>query len=198
MASRSLSTLAPLPAPVGLHFCVVPLQLGSTDPHGALRKSIRLRGSTILKTLGSVKHEGAPTRKWQKGDICHALTTEAFASFCQRTMEQCALACLGSIAFSLHMVWKTVLFLLPFSFALCCILATFSSMFPVFFAWHCAFHAPAFRCHREIFAMLEVCTCGGSRVWNFFTSPSSLWHPRISVLFFIFVTWYRTALGDLC
>ena len=54
--------------------------------------------------------------------------------------------------------------------ALGSILATFSSTLPVFSAWHCVFHAPAFRCHWEIFATLEAGTCAGSRAWNFSTS----------------------------
>ena len=56
-------------------------------------------------------------------------------------------------------------FFFLFSLALGCILATFSSIFPVFLAWHCAFHASAFRCHREIFATLEAGTCEVSRAW---------------------------------
>ena len=36
-----------------------------------------------MKALGSVKHEGPTTRKRQKGEICQALNTEAFTSFCQ-------------------------------------------------------------------------------------------------------------------
>ena len=36
-------------------------------------------------------------------------------------MEQCALTFLGTIAFCLHMVWRTALFFLPLSYALGCI-----------------------------------------------------------------------------
>ena len=82
-ATSSVSTLAPLSALLGVQFWVVPMQLGSADPHGVPQNSVRPSGPTILRTLGSVKHEGPPARKWQKGDICHALTTEAFTFFCQ-------------------------------------------------------------------------------------------------------------------
>ena len=51
------------------------------------------------------------------------------------------MAFLGTVGVSLHMR---------------CILETFSSIFPVFLAWHCAVHAPAFRCHWEIVATLEA------------------------------------------
>ena len=40
IATRSLATLAPLPALLGVQFCFVPLQLGSTDHHGVLQSSV--------------------------------------------------------------------------------------------------------------------------------------------------------------
>ena len=47
---------------------------------------------------------------------------------------------------------------------------------PVFSAWHCVFHVPAFRCHREILAALDA--------ENLLYVPLfSLWLCRISVLF---------------
>ena len=78
----------------------------------------------------------------------------------------------------------------------CTVFTSFSLLLvaPVFLAWHCAFHASAFRCHREISATLEVGTCAGSPAWNFFTSPSSLWHPRISAVF-LFVRWVPHCFG---
>ena len=55
--------------------------------------------------------------------------------------------------------------------AIDCILAAFSSIFTVFLAWHCAFHAPAFRGHWEIFATLGAGTCAGSRAWKLLYVP---------------------------
>ena len=64
-----------------------------------------------------------------------------------------------------HGVEDTCFYFLFFAFD--SILATFSLIVPVFLAWHCVFHAPAFRCRGEIFAALEAGTCAVSRVWNF-------------------------------
>ena len=54
--------------------------------------------------------------------------------FVNRTMDHCALTSVGTIAFCLHMVWRTALFfffLFPVHFVA---LATVSSIFPVFLA----------------------------------------------------------------
>ena len=59
-----------------------------------------------------------------------------------RTVGSCAWVHLGTIASNLHIAWKTALFHTP-TLALGSILANFSSIIPVFLAWHCAFHAPA-------------------------------------------------------
>ena len=109
---------------------------------------------------------------------------------------------LGTIAFNLHMAWRTALFSPPLHD-----LAAFSRIFvdaavgllvvvldglvsvvrphvsnicvlPLAYggcalvlrqrisAWHCVFHAPAFRCHWEIFAALEAGTCARCHVEN--------------------------------
>ena len=49
--SSSLPTLAPLPALLGVHFFVVPLQLGNTDPHGDPQYSVEeIRGFSGERT----------------------------------------------------------------------------------------------------------------------------------------------------
>ena len=63
------------------------------------------------------------------------------------------MAFLGTVGFSLHMR---------------CTLETFSTILTVHLAWHCAVHAPAFRCDWEIFVTLEAGTSAVSRAWNFF------------------------------
>ena len=40
IATRSLATLAPVPALLGVQLRFVPLKLGSTDHHGALQNSV--------------------------------------------------------------------------------------------------------------------------------------------------------------
>ena len=112
------------------------------------------------RALGSVKHEGPATRMWQKEDRCHALSTRSLA---KRTLDRCGWVHLGTIAHNLHIVWKTALFYILL-LALGCILATFASTIPVFSAWHCAFHAPAFPCHRET----NFCHAGG---WHLRRKP---------------------------
>ena len=58
-------------------------------------------------------------------------------------------------------------------------------IFPVFLAWHCVFHAPPFRCHREILAALDAGTCAGSRAWNTFsTSLFLVAFSHLSSVFF--------------
>ena len=62
-------------------FSVVPTQLGRTDPFRVRQHGPTLR--LVVKAFGSVKHEGPSTSKRQIGEICQALYTEAFTSFCQ-------------------------------------------------------------------------------------------------------------------
>ena len=157
IAARLLSVLAPLPALLGLQFCAGLLHLGGADPHGVPWKPVRPQGSSILKTLGSVVHEGPVT---QNEDICQALATEAFMSICQ--------ACMGALCsgspwhhcLHLHVVQKSGSVFTSLSL----LLVAFSRpSLPVFLAWHCVSHAPAFRCHREIITTLEAGACAGSR-----------------------------------
>ena len=69
----------------------------------------------------------------QIGKICQALYTEAFTSFCQTyDGAMCALASLSTIAFSLHVVWRTALFSHPLSCALGCICEPSPRSFPSF------------------------------------------------------------------
>ena len=59
--------------------------------------------------FGSVKHEGPSTSKRQIGEICQALYTEAFTSFCQTYDGAMCSDFPGTIAFCLHMVWRMAL-----------------------------------------------------------------------------------------
>ena len=92
----------------------------------------------------------------RKKDICHALASAAFTSSCQAKLDS---PCLGPPG---HHCLQP----------------------PHGVEDHCVFHALAFRCHQKIFVMLEAGTCAGSRACNFSTSPTSLRHFRISVLYF--------------
>ena len=84
----------------------------------------------------------------------------------KRTMGQCALTFLGTIAFCLHTFWRTALF---FSFS--CTHGCFRDLlldFSRLLGLTLRLFAPVFRCHGEIFATLEAGTCAGSRAWYFF------------------------------
>ena len=84
----------------------------------------------------------------------------------KRTMEQCGLTFLGTIAFCLHTLWRIELFLLPSPVPWCFrdLLLDFSRL--LWLTLHP--FAPVFRCHQEIFATLKGGTCAGSRAWYFF------------------------------
>ena len=99
--------------------------------------------STILKTPGSVKHEGSATRMWQKEDICHALTTAAFTSSCQAKFRSLFSGPPGHHCLQPpHGVEDGTVS--TYSYLHLVAFATFFSTSPVFSAWHCVFHAPAF------------------------------------------------------
>ena len=66
----------------------------------------------------------------------------------KRAMEQWVLHSQGTIAFCLHTLRKTVLFLF-YSSCSCFAHAVVCLMFPVFWAWHCVFHGPVSCCHRD-------------------------------------------------
>ena len=89
--------------------------------------------------------------------------------FAKRTMEQCALAFLGTIAFLPPHVVKDGTVFTSSSCALGCIcdlvldLSRLLGLAPRPFA-------PVFRCHRETFDALEAGTYAGSRAWNFSSS----------------------------
>ena len=92
VATRSLVTLAPLPVLTGVQFCVVPLQLGSTGHQVVPQNSVRPCESTILKTLGSVKHgrPSPPNQKVAEGVFCQAPPTSAFRPLHGRRSRLCA------------------------------------------------------------------------------------------------------------
>ena len=91
-------------------------------------------------------HQPVSGRLLRSAMLCTPRPSRRFA---MRTMEQCALTSIGTIASCRHMVWRTALFFFLFPVRLVAI-ANFFQIFPVFLAWHCALLAPSFRCHREI------------------------------------------------
>ena len=97
----------------------------------------------------------------QIGEICQALSHRGLhVVLPKRTMEQCALTFLGTIAFvPPHVVEDCNCFLLPSPVPWCFrdLLLDFSRLLGL------TLHpfAPVFRCHREIFATLEAGTCAG-------------------------------------
>ena len=118
-------------------------------------------------------------KMWQKEDICRLYPPRHSGCLAKRYLVHCVDSTWHRCIISPHCVENcTVLSLLPLAFS--SILASFSWFDPVFLAWHCAFLAPAFRCHREISTSLEAGTCAISRAWKFlfFRLPSSLWHPH--------------------
>ena len=162
------------------HFsCAVPLQLEGPDPHGVPQHGTTL--SFVVKALGSVKHEGPTTGKRQVGVICQALNT-VFTSSCHAyDVSMCSELPRHHCLWPPHGVEDCTFFFPPLSCALGCILATFSSIFPVFLAWHCVLLAPVMWCHREIFTVLEAGTCAGSRAWKLSTSTFLLWFCFVSL-----------------
>ena len=109
-----------------MFFLAVPLQFGCSEPRGVPQHGAILR--FVVKALGSVKHEGPTTSKQQIGVICEALNTEAFTSFCRAYDGAICSGLLGHCLQPPHCVEGSTVFT-SLSFALGCILATFSSFF---------------------------------------------------------------------
>ena len=108
------------------------------------------------EVIGEARTKGAKVHFASLMDICHLKNAELEAKqnifkrsarrcpprhsrrSAKRAMEQWVLHSQGTIAFCLHTLRKTVLF-----HAVVCL------MFPVFWPWHCVFHAPVCYCHRD-------------------------------------------------
>ena len=115
-------------------------------------------------TLGSVEHEGPTTRMSQKRVTCQASPTSPFTSSCITNLGS---LCLGPPRHHClqppHGVQKNHCFC-TLLLALGSTLANFSSIIPVFLAWHCAFSRFClFRFRLEILVTLEAGTFAGSR-----------------------------------
>ena len=108
------------------------------------------------EVIDEARTKGAKVHFASLMDICHLKNAELEAKHhifkrsarrcpprhsrrsAKRAMEQWVLHSQGTIAFCLHTLRKTVLF-----HAVVCL------MFPVFWPWHCVFHAPVCYCHRD-------------------------------------------------
>ena len=173
IATRSLSTLAPLPQSMCSHTHVVPSKLGSNDSFGSRHKDRNdLCKVDVPGDAWFPQARGPSTRMLQKEGICHASTIAAFTSSCQVNIGLLPLGpprhhCLQPP----HSEENRHCFYL-LRLALGSILATLFLALPVLFAWHCVFHAPAlFRPPGN------SCLAGG-------------WHlrikPRVAIVFVYF------------
>ena len=107
----------------------------------------------------------APTTSMRQiGDICQALYTEAFPSFCHAYDRKMCSDLPRNHCFCLHMVWTAALFLLAFSCAHGCLrdlLLDLSRLLGLTLRPS----ALVFRCHREAFDTLKAGICAGSCTW---------------------------------
>ena len=179
--TRPFPVLAPLPHLHESTFRGSDASRGGSHPHGVLLLGPTLIFFFFVKAFGSIKNGGPSTRKRQIGEICQAFNTTAFASF-KRTMEQCTVASQGTIAFFLHMVSRTALFFFPLPVHSVAV-ETFSSVFPVFLAWHriCLSMPPGNLCHA-----------GG---WHLRRKPRVALSSSPLFFPFLFADWCRTALN---
>ena len=86
--------------------------------------------------------------RWQSGEICQELSTGLLRCFATCMMVQWTPHSQCTLAFCIRMRERT--FYPPFPLSCSCPAhAVDCWMFPVFWAWHCVFHAPVCCCHRD-------------------------------------------------